>query len=84
MVLQRRKKELPFSSLRVYGRTGCNGDGSIPCYGGGEPPFIGAAGAQEVRPSPPPLGSPWTRSIIVETTVGAEKSPSTGTASLLP
>ena len=37
---------------------------------GGEPPFIGAIGAQEVRPSPPRLGSPWTRSMIVETIVG--------------
>ena len=45
---------------------------AILCYGGGGPPFIGADGAREVRPSPPQLGSPWTWSIIVETTVGAE------------
>ena len=56
----------------------------IPCYGGGDPPFIGAAGAREACPSPPQLGSSWTWSMIVETTVGAEKPPPTRTASLLP
>ena len=52
-------------------------------YGGGGPPFICADGAREVRPSPPQLDSPWTRSMILETTVGAEKPPPKRTASLL-
>ena len=55
---------------------------AILCYGGAEPPFIGAAGAQEGRPRPPQLCCPWTRSMIVETTVGAEKPPSARTDSL--
>ena len=54
-------------------------------YGGDDPPFIGAAGkaTKEVCPSPPQLGCPWTRSMIVETKVGAEKPPPKRTASLL-
>ena len=56
---------------------------AILCYDGGEPPFIGAVGVWEGRPSPPQLCSPWTRSMIVETTVGAEKQPSVRTVSLL-
>ena len=56
---------------------------AILCYGGGEPPFIGAEGAWEGRPSPPQLRSPWTWSMTVETTVGAEKPPSARTVSLL-
>ena len=56
---------------------------AILCYGGGEPPFIGVVGAWEGRPSPPQLCSPWTWSMIVETTVGAEKPPSARTVSLL-
>ena len=55
----------------------------ILCYGGGEPPFIGAVGAMEGRPSPPHLRSPWTWSMIVETIVGAENPPSARTVSLL-
>ena len=58
---------------------------AIPCYGGDGPPFIGAAGkaTKEVCPNPPQLGCPWTRSMIVETTVGAEKPPPKRAASLL-
>ena len=56
---------------------------AILCYGGGEPPFIGAEGAWEGRPSPPQLRSPWTWSMTVETTVGAEKPPSARTVCLL-
>ena len=56
---------------------------AILCYGGGDPPFIGAAGALEACPSPPQLGGTWTWSMIVETMVGADMPPSTGTASLL-
>ena len=54
----------------------------ILCYGGGEPPFIGVAGMQEGRPSPPQLCSSWTRSMAVETTVGAGKPPTARTDSL--
>ena len=55
---------------------------AIPCYGGGEPPFIGVAGVQEGRPSPPQLCCSWTRSMIVEPTVGAGKPPTARTVSL--
>ena len=55
---------------------------AIPCYGGGEPPYIGVAGVQEGRPSPPQPRRSWTRSMIVEPTVGAGKPPTARTVSL--